>query len=98
MNSEVSKCLQLTFKWDSVEEKNICTCKNIYIICVNWIKQMWQNIVRVFFQLFCEKFQSKKPGGTKALHRLLILLYFSHYSEYMPSPFLFCPKMLLNLI
>lgn len=35
MNSEVSRCLQLTFKWDSVEEKiYVCTCKKyIYNLC-----------------------------------------------------------------
>lgn len=76
-------------------EEKICVymCKiYIYLTCVSMRESKRGKMYWVFFQLFCEKLQSKKLGGTNVPHWLLILLYFTHYPEYSPSPFLFAPR------
>ena len=57
-NSEVSKCLQLTFKWHSAEEY-ICMCKNIYNLRKYKKVSMAKYIQSIFLNTSVKNFKVK---------------------------------------
>lgn len=48
--------------------------------------------IQSLFSTILWKFSKYEVGGTKNPHWLLVLLCFSHYPEYMSSPFLFASR------